>query len=91
MTYRPGFYSERVQYDYRSRQQVNLFVGLRGPEAKWELTAFARNLLNQKRISNIAGGEGQVNALLGSTFSSGYRSVNVTAPREFGITANMKW
>ena len=91
ITYRPGFYSERVQYDYRSREQVNLFVGLRGPDSKWELTGFVRNLLNQKRISNISGGEGQVSALLGSTFNSGYRSVNVTAPREFGITANMKW
>ncbi|CAD7340005.1 TonB-dependent receptor [Sphingomonadales bacterium 56] len=91
LAYRPGFYSERVQYDYRSREQINLFVGLRGPESKWELTGFVRNLLNQKRISNIAGGEGQVNALLGSTFNSGYRSVNVTVPREFGITANVKW
>lgn len=91
LTYRPGFYSERVQYDYRSREQVNLFVGLRGPDSKWELTAFARNLLKQTRISNIAGGEGQVNALLGSTFNSGYRSVNVTNPREFGITGSVKW
>ena len=91
MTYRPAFYSERVQYDYRSREQVNLFFGVRGPDSKWELTGFVRNLLNQKRISNIAGGEGQVNALLGSTFISGYRSVNVTTPREFGATVNFKW
>jgi iron complex outermembrane receptor protein len=68
-----------------------MFVGLRGPNNKWELTAFARNLLNQRRISNIAGGEGQVSALLGGAFTSGYRAVNVTAPREFGITANMTW
>ena len=90
-TYRPGFTSERVQYRYQDRELLNMFVGLRGPDNKWELTAFARNLLNQRRISNIAGGEGQVSALLGGTFTSGYRAVNVTAPREFGITANMTW
>ena len=91
LTYRPGFYSERVQYKYQDRELVNLFVGVRGPGSKWELTGFVRNLLDQKRISNIAGGEGQINALLGSTFNSGYRSVNVTTPREFGITASVKW
>jgi iron complex outermembrane receptor protein len=91
-TYRPGFHSDRVNYDYRSRELLNLFVGLRGPDSKWEITAFARNLLNQKRITNISLG----NAITptqtpGATLDSGYRLVNVMNPREFGATVNFKW
>ena len=91
-TYRPGFHSDRVNYDYRNRELLNLFVGLRGPDSKWEITAFARNLLNQKRITNISLG----NAITptqtpGATLDSGYRLVNVMNPREFGATVNFKW
>jgi iron complex outermembrane receptor protein len=91
-TYRPGFTSTLANFDYQDRELLNLFVGLRGPDSKWEVTAFARNLLNQKRITNISLG----NAITptqtpGGTLDSGYRLVNVTNPREFGATLNFKW
>ncbi|HUD90884.1 TonB-dependent receptor [Sphingobium sp.] len=96
-TYRPGFHSELVNYDYRGRELLNLFVGLRGPDSKWELTGFARNLLNQKRITNISLG----NAIIPTSqplgpagaipYDSGYRLVNVMNPREFGATLNFRW
>ena len=90
--YRPGFTSELVNYKYQDRELLNLFVGLRGPDSKWEITAFARNLLNQKRITNISLG----NAITptqtpGAVLDSGYRAVNVMNPREFGATVNFKW
>jgi iron complex outermembrane receptor protein len=89
-TYRPGFTSDLVNYKYRDRELLNLFIGLRGPESKWELTAFARNLLNQKRITNISLGNSLTPTQSGA-LDSGYRQVNVMNPREFGATVNFKW
>jgi iron complex outermembrane receptor protein len=92
VVYRPGFYSERVQYQYRDRELVNLFIGVRGENARWDLSVFARNLLNQQRITNISLGTATNGTLLGTgVFDSGYRQVNVTNPREFGATLAFKW
>ncbi len=90
--YRPGFTSDRVNYRYQDRELLNLFVGLRGPDSQWEVTAFARNLLNQKRITNISLGEAVTPTQTpGGVLASGYRTVNVMNPREFGATLNFKW
>lgn len=92
-SHRPGFFSERVQYAYQSRQLLNLFVGLRGPDDKWSVDLFARNLLNQRRITNISLGNAQITTIIpgGGVFDSGYRTVNATNPREFGITTSFKF
>lgn len=90
-TYRPGFYSDRIDYDYRSREMLNLFVGLRAEDSKWEFTLFAKNVLNQKRIANISQGNAVVGTSSGVDYDSGYRTVNVTNPREFGLTGNFKF
>jgi len=89
--YTPGFYSERVDYHYQNRENLNLFVGIRAEDAKWELSGFVRNLLNQKRITNRGQGTGQFNTILGGVIDSGYRGVNVTNPREFGVTLSHRW
>lgn len=92
MTYRPSFHSERVNYNYQDRELLNLFVGVRTADQRWDFNVFARNLLNQQRITNISGGTGTVNALLaGGVFDSGYYAVNVMNPREFGASLNFKW
>jgi iron complex outermembrane receptor protein len=90
-TYRPGFTSDRVNFRYQDRELLNLFVGVRGPDDKWEITAFARNVLNQKRITNISLGNATVPTQLGGPLDSGYRTVNVTNPREFGVTGMFKF
>jgi iron complex outermembrane recepter protein len=91
-TYRPGFYSERVNYDYQDRELLNLFIGLRTEDDRWEIMAFAKNLLNQKRITNISLG----NATMATAtdllpYDSGYRLINTMNPREFGITSTVKF
>lgn len=68
-----------------------MFVGLCGPEGKWGITAFVRNLLNQKRITNIALDNAVTPTESGIPLDSGYRTVDVTNPREFGVTQNHKW
>jgi len=105
LTYRPGFFSNSVQYQYQDREMFNLFVGLRGPEGRWELDVFARNLLNQQRITNISGGDATMSTYCGAgyginpalcngkgtPYNSGYRTINSMNPREFGLTLSTKW
>ncbi|WP_176590274.1 hypothetical protein [Sphingobium sp. EM0848] len=59
------------------------------------LTAFARNLLHQKRIISLGAGIVPTFQPLGPagaiSYDSGYRLVNVMNPREFGATLNFKW
>lgn len=95
LAYRPGFFSQTVQYDYDARTQLNAFVGVRGPDDKWSVTVFARNLLNQQKITNITLGTQTISSILagvgGGVFDSGYRPVNVMNPREFGATLGFKF
>ena len=91
VNYRPGFYADQVDYDYRSRTLLNLFAGFRTEDDRFELTAFAKNLLNQKRITNISLGTAQINTAAGIPYESGYRIVNVTNPREFGLTGTFRF
>ena len=91
-TYRPGFHSDQVNYDYVDRELLNMFVGIRSSNRKWDFSLFARNLLDQQRITNISLGNQTVSAIVdGTTFNSGYRTVNVTIPREFGATLKVTW
>jgi iron complex outermembrane receptor protein len=104
-TYRPAFYSDRIQYNYQSRELLNLFAGIRTADERFEIDLFARNLLNQQRISNISLGNAVQSSFCqpgyfldgskcngqGAPMDSGYRLVNVTNPREFGITVSAKW
>lgn len=90
-THRPGFFSDQVNFQYESRQLLNLFVGVRGADDKWSIDVFARNLLNQSKITNISLGNATIAAAVSGSFNSGYRLVNVTNPREFGVTAAFKF
>jgi iron complex outermembrane recepter protein len=85
-SHRPGFSSDRVNFDYSSRDILDAYIGLRGKDNRWEINAFARNLFNQRKITNISLG----NALQGP-YDSGYRTINTTNPREFGLTASIKF
>lgn len=88
-TYRPALSSTFSAYRFRSRENLNLYFGLRGPDAKWEINAFAKNLLNQKRITSIGGGN--VSTASGLVYDSGYRTISTQAPREFGVTTSLKF
>ncbi len=73
---------------------LNLFAGVSDQDGDWEVTVFAKNILNQREITNVGSGvlattyrnaQGQAQ----TPFRSEYRSVSVTAPREFGISARV--
>jgi iron complex outermembrane receptor protein len=91
VTYTPSYNWWQSQYRFKHRELVNLFIGVRSNDEKWELSAFAKNVLNQKRITNISLGEAQTSAAVGGTFQSGYSTVNVTNPREIGATLTFNW
>jgi len=83
VNYRPSVDYAPDNYHYAARTLVNLFAGVRGgSESKWEAKAFVRNVLNQKKITHISPTESNVQNL----YFSGYRLINTTNPREFGLT-----
>lgn len=75
----------------------NLYAGLRGHNGNWEISAFAKNLLQERQILTVeATARGttyrnQVGAVQATPFVSQYRQLTVTAPREFGITARISF
>ncbi len=98
LSYRPGFTSRNSDYTYRDFTKVDLFFGVRGPDSRWEINAFVKNLLDQTRALRVNQGTAQVstNPLPGTNFSaipfdSGYRFATITPPREFGVTTRFKW
>jgi len=86
LTHRPGFHSTRTGFDYQSRQILDVYLGVQGENGRWEVTAFAKNVLNQQRITNISDGTARV-----GPYDSGYRLINTMNPREFGLTTSFRF
>jgi iron complex outermembrane receptor protein len=74
--------------DVGSYGLLNLFAGVRDKDGAWEVTLFGKNILRERQVLNV--GSGVLTTTYRSpavnTFVSQYRSISVTAPREFGIT-----
>jgi len=92
VNYRPGFYSDRDNYQYRSYVKLDLFAGIRGEEGRWELNVFAKNLLDQTRALNVSDSVfRQPTSERDFPFVSGYRLATITPPREIGVTSIFRW
>lgn len=102
VNYRPGFNSTLDRYQYRNFANISVFAGVRGPDSRWEMTAFVKNLLNQTRATRVSQGVGQYpttglddnfepTGMAGAPFVSGYRTAVISAPREIGLTLNFNW
>lgn len=67
----------------------NLYGGIRHPRGNWELMAFVKNIFNTQKILSLGGSPITQSVSFGnSSFQHprGYYTINVTAPREVGIT-----
>jgi iron complex outermembrane receptor protein len=66
---------------------LNVYLGLRDSGGLWEVSAFAKNALNTKRVLSL-GYPAITDSTLAATFgSSGYFDVLMTPRQEFGLTA----
>lgn len=65
---------------------LNLYAGLRDPEGAWEVSIFAKNLTNTRRVLSRAGTT-ETTSLTGSGLAlvSDYYRITTTTPREFGV------
>lgn len=102
VNYRPGFNSTNDNYQYRAYTKLDLFLGVRDNDGRWEITGFAKNMLNQTRALSVSQGNFQQatseldftfapTGNAGLPFDSGYRTAAISAPREFGLTGTFRW
>lgn len=91
LSYAPSYFFDRSAFQFPSKTNINLYAGLRGPGARWEVFAFAKNLLDQRRITAQSLGDQQRSTSSGIPYLSGYRSVTVTTPREIGLSALIRF
>lgn len=91
VNYRPGFHYWRTDYDYRATVLANLYLGVRGPDSRWEIRGFVKNILNQQHIMNIVGDGSVPTAVPGTTYNSGYTLISATQPREFGASVSFNF
>jgi len=104
MTYRPGWHSSIVNYDYQALPILDLHAGVRNEDAGWDFTAFVKNVFDTQRIKSISQADDQqaAAAVLGYTnpanqlgagtpLDSNYRTGVVTLPREIGVTLRYRF
>lgn len=84
LSYRPSVYSERTAFDLPSRTLIDLFLGFKIDGERWEVSAFAKNLLDQQRITTMYN-LNATTATSGAPYESGYALISATNPREFGV------
>jgi iron complex outermembrane recepter protein len=85
--------------DVGSYGLLNLYAGIRADDGSWEVTLFGKNVTKEREILDVGSGAlattyrrltpPTFRVPVTETFTSQYRSIRVTAPREFGITAKI--
>lgn len=68
---------------------LNLYAGIRDKDGAWEVTVFGKNILKEEQILNIGATPLETTGVVTPSIPSQYRSISVTAPREFGLTAKI--
>jgi iron complex outermembrane recepter protein len=89
--YRPGFHSDKVNFDYQSFTNVSLFAGVRSASGNWELGLFVKNALDQQRLTTTTTSNFALGVPGLGNFDSGYRTVASTTPRAFGLNARFSF
>ena len=74
---------------------LNLYAGLRSQDGAWEVSLFAKNVFNTRKVVNVEGGligtgvqalqPPNFNSAAATTINSSYIEVDTTAPREVGV------
>jgi iron complex outermembrane receptor protein len=87
--------------DIKAYGLVNLFLGLRDPNGMWELTGYAKNIFDTQRVltrdANPSATSYQVlqpptfRSAVGGAGITSYRTITMTAPREFGLNLRVSF
>lgn len=71
---------------------LNLYAGVRDKDGLWEISVFAKNITQERKILTLANSAVSTSVQQGATGTvqtAPYRQVTVTAPREFGVSARI--
>ncbi|MEZ5744826.1 MAG: TonB-dependent receptor [Sphingomonadaceae bacterium] len=82
--------------DAKSYSLIDLFAGVRDPDGAWDVTLFAKNVFDVRRVTSRTG-SAQSTVLLvdpatrtSAAFdNTQYVGIDVTRPREFGVTVRV--
>ncbi|HLG89564.1 MAG TPA: TonB-dependent receptor [Alphaproteobacteria bacterium] len=82
-TYTSGYYASDLQSGHDPLLLINLYIGLRDPDGRWEAELFIKNLLDRVNQNY----QGQFDASAGNNlYDSGYRFITQNPPREVGVS-----
>jgi iron complex outermembrane receptor protein len=91
LTYHPSVFQERSNYKLPTTTLIDLFAGLRLDGGRWEVTAFVKNILDERKITNRTFGGTYRWGTATTPYDSGYQVGNTTLPREFGIASSYRF
>lgn len=80
--YQPSNNNVQPDFTRKAYGLLNLYAGIRGVEKNWEVGLWAKNALNEEVVLSRDSYQTGVYSL----FSPGYRTIQYTAPQEFGVT-----
>jgi iron complex outermembrane receptor protein len=69
---------------------LDMFTGIRSPEGDWEVSLFAKNILNTQQIIEQDLAAAPITAG-GNTFNLGYTRIGYTQPREVGLNVRYRF
>jgi iron complex outermembrane recepter protein len=67
---------------------LNAYLGVRDPDGGWDLSVFARNLMNERKVLGRQGSRA-TSTINSFSYTSDYYIISSTSPREFGISLRM--
>jgi len=92
LVYRPSFFIVASNFTIPSAHTLSLFFGVRGSSRRWELSVFAKNALNEQRITAVGPSELRYSTNSSAApFLSHYKTVSIGQPREFGATFSLNF
>ena len=82
----PGYYSDLAAARAPGQERLDLFAGLTGPDGRWEISVWAKNVFNQQVSRRAIQANQATLQTIDGPLSSGYTLITSTVPREVGVT-----
>jgi iron complex outermembrane receptor protein len=87
LSYQPSNPNTNPAYKVPGYALVDLFVGVRDAQRKWEVTGFVKNLFDNRTVLSRSNSPSQsgLDQLFGNSSQGGYYTYSAVDPREFGL------